>query len=83
MSVGSSPLSASTQCDVVLSQVSIIPHVAAVNQLCGTVASRSLVSAGSLAQLSHCATAQLHSDGQPTQPTSCTDGSRQEPDVIR
>ena len=82
MCVGSSPLPASTQCDVVLSKMSVESHITAASQQHAAAAARTLVTAGTLAQSAHHASTQLHSDGQPAQQTDSTDGSGQEPDVL-
>jgi len=82
VSLGATSLSASAQRDAVLSQVSVKCHSAPASQLCLAVATDSVISAGSLAQLFRRSTPQFHSDGQSSQPTGGTDGTGQKPNIV-
>ena len=80
--VGASSLRESARCHAVLPQVPVKSHSPSANQQHAAAAARSLAAAGSLAQLPHRPAAQLHPDGQPTQPARSTDGPGQEPNVL-
>ena len=82
VSVGSPALSASAQCNAILSEMSVGRHSAPTTQLCPTPTSHTLLAAGTLAQLSHRSTSQFHAHRQSAQPTSGAGRARQKPNVL-
>ena len=62
--------------------MSVVSLPATATQLCPAVASSTVVSAGTLAQLSHRSTAQFHAHRQSSQPTSGAGRSGQKPNVV-
>ena len=80
--VGTSSLSARACRDAVLPQVSVDADPAPAADQHPAAAASPLITAGPLAELSGRAASELHSDGQPTQPTRRTDRTGQEPDLL-